>query len=60
MKLNGTDQLLVCVDCVNKLIVTVRAIQENAKSLVWAGREIGLEVNVDKTKYMDRSRKQKT
>jgi len=39
----------------NILVVTVRAIQENAKSLVVAEREIGREVNADKTKYMDKS-----
>jgi hypothetical protein len=40
----------------NILVVTVLAIQGNAKSLVVAGREIGLEVNADKTKSMDKSR----
>ena len=44
----------------NILVGTVRAIQENAKSLVVAGKEIGLEVNADKTKYMDKSRDQNT
>jgi len=42
------------------LVVTVRSIQENAKSLEVAGRVIGVEVNADKSKYMDRSREQKT
>jgi hypothetical protein len=51
MKLNGTHQLLVYVD-VNTLVVIVSALKGNAKSLVVAGREIGLEVNADKTKYM--------
>ena len=32
--------------------------QENAEALVVATREIGLEVNVDKTKYMVMSRDQ--
>jgi len=46
---------MVCVDDVNILVVTVSAIQKNAKCLVVAGKEIGLEVNADKTKYMDMS-----
>lgn len=50
MKLNGILQLLVYVDDVNILIVIVHAIQGNAKYLVMVGREIGLEVNADKTK----------
>jgi len=60
MKLNGIHQLKVYVDDVNILVVIVGAIQKNAKSLVVAGRGFGLEVNADKTKHMDRSRKQKT
>jgi len=51
MKLNGTRQLLVYVD-VNTLVDILRGLKENAKSLVVAGREIGLEVNADKTKCM--------
>jgi len=60
MKLNGIHQLMVYVDDVNILVVIVGAIQENAKSLVVAGSGFGLEVNANKTKHMDRSRKQKT
>jgi len=43
----------------NLLVVTVRAVQGNAKCLVVAGEEIGLEVNADKTMYMDMSGDQK-
>jgi len=35
-----------------------RTLKENAETLVAATREIGLEVNVDKTKYMIMSRDQ--
>ena len=49
--MNGTRQLLVYVD-VNTLVDILRGLKENAKSLVVAGREIGLEVNADKTKYI--------
>jgi len=31
---------------------SVHTVKENAKALVDAGKETGLEVNVDKTKYM--------
>ena len=51
LKLNGTHQLLVYADD-NILGGSVHAMQENAETLVLAGREIGLEVNADKTKYM--------
>jgi len=33
-------------------------VKENAQALVGAGKEIGLEVNTDKTKYMVMSRDQ--
>ena len=58
MKLNGTHQLLVYTDHVNMLGGSVRTIQENAETLIVAGRESGLEVNADKTKYMVMSRDQ--
>jgi len=48
LKLNGTHQLLVYVDGIN---VMGRSIQ-NKGTLVFARKEIGLEVNADKTKYM--------
>jgi len=58
LKLNGTHQLLVYVDDVNILGGSAHAIQENAEALVVASKEIGLEVNADKTKYMIMSRDQ--
>ena len=50
MKLNGTHQLLVYVDDVNILGGSVHTIQENAEALVVASKQIGLQVNADKTK----------
>jgi len=38
---------------------SVHTVEENAEALVVATKEIGLEVNVDKTKYMIMSRDQK-
>jgi hypothetical protein len=37
---------------------SVNTIQENTEALVFASKETGLEVNVDKAKYMVRSRDQ--
>jgi hypothetical protein len=58
MKLNGTHRLSLYVDDVNILVVIARAVQENAKCLVVVGREYGMEVNGEKTKYMAMSRDQ--
>ena len=57
LKLNGTHQLLVYADD-NILGGSVHSIKENAASLVAARKEIGLEVNADKTKNMVMSRDQ--
>jgi hypothetical protein len=53
LKLNGTHQLLAYGDDVNILGGSVHT---NAEALVVATKEIGLEVNTDKTKYMVMSR----
>jgi hypothetical protein len=52
LKLNGTHQLLFYADDVNKLGGSVRSIKVNAEILVVSSKEIGLEVNADKMKYM--------
>jgi len=51
-KLNGTHQLLVYADDVNVLSGRVHTVQENAEALVMSIKEIGVEVNADKNKYM--------
>ena len=58
MKLNGTHQLLAYADDVNILVGRAHTVKENAEALVVATKEIGLEVNADKTKYMIMSRDQ--
>jgi hypothetical protein len=52
LKLNGTHQLVVYGDDGNMLGGSVHAIKRNTKVLVVASKEIGLEVNGEKTKYM--------
>jgi len=52
LKLNGTNQLLVFADAVNILVGSVHTIKKNTEAFVVASKEIGLEVNADKTKYV--------
>jgi hypothetical protein len=58
LKLNGTHQLLAYADDVNILGESIRAVKENAEAVEVAAKEIGLEVNANKTKYMVMSRDQ--
>jgi hypothetical protein len=58
LKLNGMHQLLAYADDVNMLGGSVQTVKENVEALVVATMETGLEVNVDKTKYMVLSRDQ--
>jgi len=56
--LNGTHQRLVYGDDGNISGGSVHTVKENAEALVVASKEIGLEINADKTKYMVMSRDQ--
>jgi hypothetical protein len=58
LKLNGTHQLLAYADDVNILGGSAHRGKENAEALLLATKDIGLEVNTDKTKYMIMSRDQ--
>jgi hypothetical protein len=51
LKLNGTHQLLVYSDA-SVLGGRVHIVTENAEALLVVSKEIGPEVNADKTKYM--------
>jgi len=52
LKLNVTHQLLVYADDVNLLEGSVHTIKKEAKALIVAKMETGLELNADKPKYM--------
>ena len=59
LKLSGTHEFLAYADDVNILGGSIHTLKENAESLVAAAaRKTGLEVSVDKTKYMVVSRDQ--
>jgi len=52
LKLNGTHQLLGYADNVNILGRNVHTIKKKTEALVVGSKEIQLEVNADKTKYV--------
>ena len=51
-KLNGTHQLLVYADDVNRLGGSVCTIEKNTEALVVSSKKIGLNINADTTTYM--------
>jgi hypothetical protein len=52
LKLNGTHQLLAYADDVNLLGVNTDTIKKNTENIIDASKEVGLDINVEKTKYM--------
>jgi hypothetical protein len=52
LKLNGTHQLLDYTDNVNLLGDNINTIKRNTETLIDASKEVGLEINVEKTKYV--------
>jgi hypothetical protein len=52
LNLNGTHQLLSCADDGNIVGENIDTIQKDKEALLDAGKEISLEVNPEKTKYM--------
>jgi hypothetical protein len=56
LEFSATHQLFVYADDVNLLDDCINTIKENTESLLEVSRDIGLEINVEKTKYMITSR----
>jgi nitrous oxide reductase len=52
LKLNETQQLLAYADEVNILRENIDTLQKNTEALLDASKEVGVEVNPEKTKYM--------
>jgi hypothetical protein len=50
--LNGTHQLLAYADDVNLLGDNIDTIMKNTEILIDSSKEVGLEINVDKSKYI--------
>jgi hypothetical protein len=56
LKLKGTHHFLAYADNVNVLGDNIDTIKKNTETLIDVSKEVGLEVNVEKTKYMLLSR----
>jgi hypothetical protein len=52
LELNRTHQLLVYADNVNLLDDSINTVKENTETPLEASRDVGLEINAEKTKYM--------
>jgi hypothetical protein len=52
LKLNGTHQLLAYADDVNLMGDNIDTIKKNTETLIDVSKEIGIGINVEKTKYM--------
>ena len=57
-ELNGKHQLLVYAHGINMIRENLQTVRENAEIFTKASKDIGLEVNSEKTKYIITSRHQ--
>jgi hypothetical protein len=51
LKLKGTHQLLVYADDVDLMEDNIHTVKKYTEALIDANKEIGLEINVEKSKY---------
>jgi hypothetical protein len=58
LKLNESHQLLADADNANVLGDNINTVNKNTETLIDASKEVGLEINVEKTKHMLLSRHQ--
>jgi hypothetical protein len=58
LKINGKHHLLAYADDVNLLGDSIDTIQKKTETFIDAGKEVGLEINVEKIKYILLSRRQ--
>ena len=58
LELNGKHQLLVYANDINRSRENLQTIRKNAEILIEASKDIGLEVNSEKNKFMITSRRQ--
>jgi hypothetical protein len=52
LKMNGTHQFLVYADDVNLPRDSIDTNNKNTQTLTFESNEVGLEINIQKTKYM--------
>jgi hypothetical protein len=58
LKLNGTHQFLVYVYDVNILVRSIHTVRKNTEASLITSKEIGFQVNAEKTEYVIMSRHQ--
>jgi hypothetical protein len=51
-KLNGTHRLVAYADDMNLLGGNIDAIKKNTETSIDTSKEVGLEINIENTKYM--------